>query len=388
MPGSGALVLLRSILDVVVLIGFLTSMRLHTRPFVGYIAAFAIPVLIIYIVTWLSLPAFLFEHLIVLVVVAVAIPWGVRPAIVAAVVSVAADNLLLREPIGRPTISGSRDIVDLALFATVAVVVSGLMRNAHTARLGAQAAVERERRARAELDGLIATITHDIATPLSVLRHTVQFAKSRPTADVDWAQMLIRLDTASARATSIMRMLSDARAMESDDFKIDVNPCDLAKVVAPIVTMMDRASERHPLILTLPARAVTIDADAERIQRVLENLISNAIKYSPNGGGIEISVDVDREYGVLQVRDHGIGISDEVLPHIFARSYRAPGASQYAPGLGLGLSIAAEVIHRHRGTIVAVPADGGGTVFVVRVPLAPTQASMPPADLALHASSV
>ena len=355
-------------------------MRFHTRPFVGYTAAFVIPVVIIYVVTWLSLPAFLFEHLIVLLVLAVAIPWGVRPAIVAAVVSVAADNLLLREPIGRPTISGYRDVVDLALFATVAVVVSGLMRSAHTARVGAQAAADRERRARAELDGLIATITHDIATPLSVLRNTLQFAKRRATADVDWSQMLIRLDTASARATSILRTLCDAQAMESDAFKIDAGPCDLATVVAPIVTMMDRTSERHPLILTVPERPVTIEADAERIQRVLENLISNAIKYSPEGGAVEISVDVDGECGVLQVRDHGIGIADEVLPHIFARSYRAPGASQYAPGLGLGLSIAAQVVHHHRGSIVAAPAEGRGTVFVVRLPLTPSKASsMPPA---------
>jgi signal transduction histidine kinase len=339
------------------------------RRSVGYTAAVTVPILIIYAVTWLNLPPFLFEHLIVLLVVAVAIPWGGGPATVAAVVSVGADNLLLREPFGRPTISGYRDVGDLALFAIVAVVVSDLVRRAHQARVVAQASAARERRAREELDRLIATITHDLATPLSVLRNTIQFARRRPTAEVDWAQMLIRLDTASARATSIMRMLSDAQAIESDDLSISIASCDLAEVVAPIVTMMDRASDRHPLILTLPQCRVLVDVDAPRIQRVLENLISNAIKYSPKGGAVEVSVDIDGAFGRLRVRDYGIGISPEALPHIFERSYRAPGAHQHASGLGLGLSIAAEVVHRHGGTIVASPAEGRGSVFSVLVPL-------------------
>ena len=344
-------------------------MLFNARPSVGYAAAVAVPILIIYAVTWLNLPPFLFEHLIVLLVVAVAIPWGGGPAVAAAVVSVVADNLLLREPVGRPTISGYRDVVDLVLFATVAVIVSDLVRRAHASRVVALAAAARERRAREELDRLIATITHDLATPLSVLRNTIQFARHRTAAEVDWSQMLVRLDTASARATSIMRMLSDAQAIESDDFTINFASCDLAEVVTPIVTMMDKASDRHPLILTLPQCRVTVDVDAERIQRVVENLISNAIKYSPDGGAVEVSVDGDGVSGLLRVRDHGIGISSDALPHIFARSYRAPGASQHAPGLGLGLSIAAEVVHRHGGTIVASPAEGRGTVFTVRVPL-------------------
>jgi signal transduction histidine kinase len=133
--------------------------------------------------------------------------------------------------------------------------------------------------------------------------------------------------------------------------------------------MMDRASERHPLVLTLPPHPVVIHADADRVQRVVENLIGNAIKYSPAGGPVEVSVGVVAEHGVLRVRDYGIGIPPAVLPHIFVRSYRAPGAGAHAPGLGLGLTIAAEVVHRHGGTITAVAAESAGTVFEVRLPL-------------------
>ena len=79
-------------------------------------------------------------------------------------------------------------------------------------------------------------------------------------------------------------MLSDAQALESDGFDLDIGTHDLVQVITPIVSMMDRASERHPLILTVPHHPDVIRADAERLQRVVENLISNAIKYSPSGG--------------------------------------------------------------------------------------------------------
>lgn len=338
----------------------------------AYTAAFTIPVAITYLVAILQLPPFLFEHLVVLLVVAVSLPWGLGPGVVAAVVSVVSDNVLLRAPFGRPAISGYRDVIDLALFATVAVVVSGLVRRAHAARVTAQEAAARERRAREERERLVATITHDLATPLAVLRNTVQLAR-RGADGVDLGQLLNRLDTASARATSILRMLSDAQAIESDGFELDIASHDLTAVVKPIVTMMDRASGRHPVVLLMDDQPIVVRADAERVQRVLENLLSNAIKYSPAGGAVEVSVDADGAFARLRVRDHGIGIAPDVMPHIFERSYRAPDADAHAPGLGLGLSIAAEVVHRHGGTITAAPADSGGTIFEVRLPLAPTR---------------
>lgn len=355
-------------------------MHTSTRRAVTYSSAFTIPLLVTYVVAWLSLPSFVFEHLVVLLVIAVAIPWGLGPAVVAAVVSVLADNLLLREPIGRPAISGYRDVIDLALFATVAVVVSGLMRRAHTARRVAQEAAQRERRAHDQLDHLIATIAHDLSTPLSVLRNTVALARSPRGAHIEWQLLIERLDMASARATSLLRMLSDARALHVDGLEMTLATHDLAAVVRPIVTMMDRTSERHPLVLSLPDYPVMIHADAERIGCVVQNLISNAIKYSPAGGPVEVSVEVASASAVLRVRDHGIGILPDALPHIFTRAYRGPGVEAYAPGCGLGLSIAAEVVQRHHGSIEASPAEGRGTVFRVRLPLRP--GASPPAPIA------
>jgi signal transduction histidine kinase len=346
---------------------------LGSRP-AGYAVALVVPVVLTWLCSELALPAFVFEHLVVLLVLGVAVPWGLGPAVAAVLVSVASDNVLLREPIGSATITGYRDMLDLLLFAVVAIVVSSLVTRAHAARAAAQEAAVRERRAREERDRLIATVSHDLATPLSVLSGTVQFAKYRGATEVDWAHLLQRLDTATARATSLLRLLSDAHALETESFGLELHACDLRTLVAPIVQMMDRFSERHPVVLSIPDTPIVVNADAARLQRVLENLVNNAIKYSPHGGTVEVLLERQGHEAVMSVRDYGIGISPEALPHIFDRSFRAPEATAFAPGLGLGLSIAAEVVARHGGTISACRADGGGTTVTVRLPVVDTAA--------------
>jgi signal transduction histidine kinase len=327
-----------------------------------------------YAVAWLGWPPFIFEHLVVLLVVAIALRCGVGPAIVAAATSVIADNVLLREPIGRPTITGYRDVFDLLLFAAVAVVISELVRRAHAARVVAEQAAERERRAREDRDRLIATVTHDLATPLSVLSGTVQFVKRhRSSSEADLSRLLGRLETASARATALVRTLADAQALEARDFALQTDIHDLRALVRPIIDMMDRFSDRHPIVLDAPDHPVHVKADGERFQRVVENLINNAIKYSPDGGTVELSISSDGDHALVRVRDYGIGISSDALPRIFEASYRAREAATCAPGLGLGLSIASQVIERHGGTIEAAPAEDRGTIVTVRLPLASTR---------------
>jgi signal transduction histidine kinase len=345
--------------------------RIARSPAAGYAVAVAGPVAILFGLVDFRLPASVLEHLSLLLVVAMAVRWGIGPALVAAVVSVFADNLLLLEPFGKPAISGIHDFTDLGLFGIVAVTIGWLVATARRETSRAEEAAHRERQAREDRDRIVATLSHDLATPLTAISGTVRFAQRfGEAAAVDMPRLLARLETAAARATSLLRSLQDARAIESGGLQVRLEPLDLREALAPIVQMLDRVSDRHPIALAMPAEPVLIEGDAERLQRVIENIISNAIKYSPRGGSIEVSVGPELQSAVLSVRDHGIGVSAAALPRIFQPSFRAAEAADTAAGLGLGLSIAAEIVRLHGGAITAMNADPG-LIVSLRLPLAP-----------------
>ena len=133
---------------------------------------------------------------------------------------------------------------------------------------------------------------------------------------------------------------------------------------------VDIIRDRHPIALAAHAESLVIDGDVDRLRRVVENLITNAMKYSPAGGAMEVCLSEEAGSAVITVRDHGIGIPEEARGRIFELGYRSAQAEGVAPGLGLGLYTAAEIIRRHSGTIEAMAAEGGGSTFTVRIPLA------------------
>ena len=335
-----------------------------------YLLAVALPLAAILVAVQLALPAFIFEHLMVLLVVALAVIGGRGPAVLVAVVGSIGDNILLREPIGRPAINGFRDAVDFGLFLAVAATVGWLVNRLRAAKEQATAAAERERLAREERDRLIATVTHDLATPLAAIQGTIQFTrKNAALSALDLPRLLVRIETAAARATSLIRTLTDVRSLGQDALLLNMRRTDVRDIVEPTVRMLDRLSERHSIALTMPSTPLVLECDVERVGRAIENLITNAIKYSPDGGPVEVSVTEERGLAVVRVADSGIGIPPTQRGHLFELGYRSEAATSVAPGLGLGLYIAAEIIRKHGGTLDAANRDSGGSIFTIRLPL-------------------
>jgi signal transduction histidine kinase len=218
-------------------------------------------------------------------------------------------------------------------------------------------------------------VSHDLATPLAVVRGSVQVGRLAGTsAVIDMEQLWDRVDRATARATSLVRALADDQALDSGESTLDLRRVDFRSLVTSVVKMMDQMSEQHPVTLALCRDAVVVECDEERVMGVLENVLNNAIKYSPEGSPIEVSVTRRLDDVVVTVKDYGMGVSPDALAHIFERGYRAREAIGTAPGLGLGLSISAEIVKMHRGTIDAHPGQPRGTVVTVCLPVAPQSA--------------
>jgi signal transduction histidine kinase len=288
---------------------------------------------------------------------------------------VAGGDVVLAPARGGPRAPRPAAPADLAMLIGIAFVVNRLVARARQSQDAAERAAARERHVRQERERVVATVAHDLATPLTAASGTLQFARRFGLApEHDERRLLRRLETATARATSLVRTLTDVEDLGA------VRPermrsVDLREIVRPITEMMQGLSERHPVILTLPDDPVVVDADTERLQRVMENLLNNAVKFSPDGGRIDVSVRCDGGVGTVVVRDHGIGVAPEARTRIFDLSYRAPEAKQTAPGRGLGLHIAAHIVAAHGGAIEAQAAAGGGTAILVRLPLARDGAS-------------
>ena len=249
-----------------------------------------------------------------------------------------------------------------------------------------QEALERERAAREEAqaankakDQFLATLSHELRTPLNAI--------------LGWARLLAggTLDEATAaRAVEIIERNSrlQARLIEDllDTSRIIAGKLRLDVCEAPISDVVETAVEA--LRPTADAKRIRLDlhpwreprailCDPARLQQVIWNLLANAIKFTPDGGRVSISVGEREGRLLLEVRDTGIGISSEFLPHVFDRFRQEEGAvTRTHGGLGLGLSISRHLVELHGGEIlVESEGDGRGAVFTVSLPLTPAQAA-------------
>ncbi|WP_374194383.1 sensor histidine kinase [Streptomyces sp. N35] len=216
---------------------------------------------------------------------------------------------------------------------------------------------------------LIADAGHELRTPLTSLRTNIELlARSEETGRA------IPPDDRKALLASVKAQMTELAALIGDLQELarpDTGQTAKVEVVGfhqIAHTAVDRARLRGPeLEITAELAPWYVRADAAALERALVNILDNAVKFSPPGGAVEVALD----RGTLTVRDHGPGIPAEELPHVFDRFWRSPTARQL-PGSGLGLSIVARTVQQSGGEVTLRPADGGGTVAVVRLPGAPT----------------
>ena len=247
-----------------------------------------------------------------------------------------------------------------------------------TAELELSTAREREARLAAEAalqvrDEFLSVAAHELKTPLTGLRATAQLLSRRlKRGDMeapDWLTNGLRtVDQQTDRLTRLIGQLLDISRLDQGRLAAEFVATDLAELAERLVEAFRARSNRHSLVLRTDSGLVA-EVDPVGIEQVLGNLLDNAIKYSPDGGPID--VEVRKEAGGrarLSVRDHGIGIPPEKRQAIFQRFYQAH-AEDHRSGLGLGLYISHQIVALHDGDMkVEFPPDGG-TRFEVRLPL-------------------
>ena len=220
---------------------------------------------------------------------------------------------------------------------------------------------------------LLSTVSHELRTPLASIKG---FATTLLRQDVAWdddtrREFLAIIDQESDRLSELIDNLLDMARVEAGTLRIEPEPINLRPIVEETVRTYSVMTRQHQFQIEMARRLPQIMADPRRVRQVLRNLLENAVKYSPAGGPITVTVEVHPEAVQIGVADRGIGIQPEDLNRVFDRFYQVDNAStRKVGGSGLGLSICKAIVEAHKGRIWVESQVGTGSSFYFTLPLA------------------
>ena len=218
---------------------------------------------------------------------------------------------------------------------------------------------------------LLSTVSHELRTPLSSIKGyaTTLMEHAAVLSPEESREFLEIIDSESDRLDELIRNLLDMSRLEAGVLRIDREPTDLSEVARACMRRVQRHTERHQLLLEWETDQL-VDVDPSRIAQVMNNLMENAVKYSPDGGEIVTAAQVQGAMLQVSVADQGVGIPQRDLDRVFDRFHRVEGEiSKRVGGTGLGLAISQHLVKAHGGKIWVESRLGRGSTFYFTVPL-------------------
>ena len=228
-------------------------------------------------------------------------------------------------------------------------------------------------------DEFLSSISHELRTPLTTIKGFAQALTARATRleSQESSRLLsglAKIDSNTTRMAGLVDELLDLGRLESGQhLALDLSPTDLVALTLRVAAEHQRTTNHHRIAVDAGVPELIGLWDAERLTRVLTNLLANAAKYSPRGGAIRVTVDRDWDdttegWARLAVADEGIGIPEADLGRVFERFHRGANVGAIW-GAGIGLALARQVVEQHGGTIAVASSQGKGTTVTVRLPL-------------------
>ncbi len=216
----------------------------------------------------------------------------------------------------------------------------------------------------------ISVISHELKTPVALIKGYVGTLRRE---DANWDREIVKdslavIEEEADRLTGLIENLLDASRLQSGGLALTPADVDLAVLSERIAKRLQTQSAIHTIVVDFPEHFPIVNGDETRLEQVLSNLVSNAIKYSPEGGEIRIGGQVRPGQVIVCVSDQGPGVAPEDIPHIFDRFYRSSLAKRTTKGAGLGLYLARAVIEAHGGRIWVDPQPNRGARICFSIP--------------------
>ena len=215
-----------------------------------------------------------------------------------------------------------------------------------------------------------ADASHELRTPLTVIRSASELALSQPRSPEEYQETIEVSLKAAERMTNLVNGLLALARLDSSNADFHLQQINLSDLVGESVSLLGAIASEKQISLVSDLHAVQIFGNPESLSRMIDNLITNAILYNKPGGKVFITLNRSDNKAVLEIKDTGVGISEEHLPFIFERFYRVDKArSRFSGGSGLGLAICKGVIEKHNRTITVQSVLGMGTTFQIQLPV-------------------
>jgi PAS domain S-box-containing protein len=212
--------------------------------------------------------------------------------------------------------------------------------------------------------------SHELKNPITALHGYMHLLKMRvKDGNEDLKKVISRMDAQLYKMQNIIAAMLDNTKIKAGEVQYSIDSFDLNECIQDTVDAVKINTDSHEIHCNFESPKRIVFGDEEKISRVLTNLISNAIKYSPQGKTIELSTSLESNAIKVTVTDHGIGIAKEKQLHLFKRFYRVDTLPKHMSGLGLGLFISAEIINHHHGSFGVDSIEGDGSSFWFTIPL-------------------
>ncbi len=217
---------------------------------------------------------------------------------------------------------------------------------------------------------LISIVSHELRTPLSSILGYASLLRTREHDKPDRDRYLEIIQEQGNRLTQLIDQFLDGESIDSGQIELEDRPVDLRAVIMDEVRLMADKTSKHRLEVVMSAAALPVRGDRDRLAQVFANLLENAVKYSPDGGLVEILGEADAGVVHVEVRDEGLGVTEEHQPRIFTKFFRADARESGIAGTGLGLAISREIVEAHAGRMGFTSTAGVGSRFWFELPLA------------------